>query len=160
MTRVTLAIAMTAVLLFATFGCAPMPAGSQTPAAPAPRVTFALIGDLGYTLEEQPGVEHLFAELNRTPALAFVVHVGDLSAPRFSCTDEVVAQWLARFRASAHPVIYTPGDNDWTDCHEPAVTGTNPLTRLAKIRTVFFAGDRALGQRTLALTRQSADPAF
>jgi hypothetical protein len=58
--------------------------------------------------------------------------------------------------------VYTPGDNDWTDCHEPDVKGSDPLERLAKLRTVFFEGDQTLGQRTLALTRQSqsADPGF
>lgn len=58
------------------------------------------------------------------------------------------------------PVRVHPGDNEWTDCHEPTVKGADPLERLARLRTVFFQGDRTLGQRTLALTRQSqsADP--
>jgi hypothetical protein len=122
--------------------------------------TFALIGDLGYVPEEEPWVDNVFADLNRTPGLAFVVHVGDLSSPRYGCTDELVDRRLAQFRGSAHPVVYTPGDNDWTDCHEPAVKSGNPLERLAKVRTVFFQGDQSLGRRTIALTRQSASAEF
>jgi hypothetical protein len=65
---------------------------------------------------------------------------------------------LAQFRASIHPLVYTPGDNEWTDCHEPAVPGGDPIERLAKLRTVFFDGNHTLGQRTFALTRQSQGP--
>jgi len=73
---------------------------------------FALIGDLGYRPEEEPWVENLLIELNQTP-LAFVVHVGDLGAPRFgSCTNEFWARRLEQFQRSVHPFIYTAGDND------------------------------------------------
>jgi len=135
------------------------PAGAQPPAAPD--ITFGLFGDLGYRAEQEPLVDNVLAELNRTP-LAFVVHVGDLGSPRAgSCTDEHWARRLAQFRASANPLIYTPGDNEWTDCHEQqGVLGGNPLERLGKLREVFFAGDRSFGQRSIALTRQSQDAKF
>jgi len=137
-----------------------LPSHAQAPAGPARSFSFALIGDLGYTPQEEPWTANVFADLNRHSALAFVVHLGDLSSPRFGCTDELLARRLAQFNASAHPVIFTPGDNDWTDCHEPAVKGGDPLQRLARLRTVFFQGERTLGGRTFALTRQSGDPAF
>lgn len=112
--------------------------------------------------QEEPRVDNVLADLNRNTSLAFVVHVGDLSSPRFGCTNELLARRLAQFRTLAHPLVYTPGDNEWTDCHEPAVKGGDPLERLAKLRTVFFEGDQTLGQRTLTLTRQSqsADRGF
>jgi hypothetical protein len=137
------------------FVITPIPAQSQAPAGQAQGFTFALIGDLGYTPEEEPSIDNVFADLNRNTSLAFVVHVGDLSAPRYSCANELRARRLAQFQASAHPFVFTPGDNDWTDCHEPAVKGGDPLERLADLRTMFFAGDRTLGVRTFALTRQS-----
>ncbi|HLN86026.1 MAG TPA: hypothetical protein VK200_06175, partial [Candidatus Limnocylindrales bacterium] len=63
--------------------------------------------------------------------MAFVVHLGDLGIPpRGSCTNELWARRLAQFQASVHPFIYTPGDNEWTDCHEPTVKGGDPLERL------------------------------
>ena len=130
---------------------------------PAPTsVTFAVIGCVGYTPNQEPSLENLLTELNKTP-LAFVVHLGDLGIPpRGSCTNELWAHRLAQFQASVHPFIYTPGDNEWTDCHEPTVKGGDPLERLVKLRSVFFQGDSTFGQRKFALTRQSQsdDPAF
>lgn len=136
----------------------------HSPASP-PRTqgfTFALIGDLGYFRHEQRQADNLFADLNRKSALAFVVHTGDLSSPRFACTNAFLSYRLAQFRASIHPLVYTPGDNDWTDCHGPRITGENPSQRLDKLREMFFQGDRTVGRRTLALNRQSqsANPAF
>src|ERR1041385_5044992 len=80
-------------------------------------VKFALFGDLGYRPQEEPLIQNVLDDINKA-TLAFVVHVGDLSSPRFACTDELLAKRLAQFSALAHPLVFTPGDNDWTDCHE------------------------------------------
>lgn len=118
--------------------------------------TFALIGDLGYVPGEEAWTENLFFEISGDAALSFVVHDGDLSSPRFGCTDDMVQRRLAQFNAIPHPVIYTPGDNEWTDCHdENGIKGGNPLERLAKVRQAFFQADHSLGKRTLPLLRQS-----
>jgi hypothetical protein len=123
--------------------------------------TFALLGDLGYFREHEPWVENVLADINRDDSLSFVVHVGDLSRPIFACTDELVSRRLAQFNASMHPLIYTPGDNEWTDCHDKqGIEGGDPLARLAKLREMFFEGDRSLGKRTMPVVRQSSDPAF
>ena len=42
------------------------------------------------------------------------------------------------------PLLYTPGDNEWTDCHRPAAGRYNPLERLDAVRATFFD---ALGSR-------------
>jgi hypothetical protein len=130
--------------------------------ASAPRegdFSFGLIGDLGYTPAQQPLVDNVFAALNAEP-LAFVVHDGDLGSPRNgSCSNELWARRLAQFRGSVHPLIYTPGDNEWTDCHAAeGAPGFDPLERLAALRATFFATDRSLGERTIALTRQRGYP--
>ena len=93
-------------------GLRPLPAQN-----PAQGFTFALIGDLGYVPSEEPWLENVLTELSKDTALSFVVHVGDLASPRYGCTDEVQGRRLAQFNALPHPMIYTPGDNDWTDCH-------------------------------------------
>jgi hypothetical protein len=158
----TRAVPLLVVIVVGSLVAACTAARSQATAPPATGFTFAVIGDLGYFPEEEPWVDHVLADLNRDTALAFVVHVGDLSSPRYGCTDQLRTRRLAQFRASAHPLIYTPGDNDWTDCHAPAVPGGDPMERLTKLRAVFFDGDQTIGQRTFALARQSAsgDPAF
>ena len=36
------------------------------------------------------------------------------------------------------PLVYTPGDNEWTDCHRANNGAYDPLERLAVIRAMFF----------------------
>ena len=117
--------------------------------------SFGVFGDLGYSAAQEPLLENVLADLDRAP-LAFVVHVGDLGSPDTgSCTDALRDKRLSQFRAAAHPLIYTPGDNDWTDCHGPRVAGFDPLERLTTLRAQFFVGETSFGRRTVALIRQA-----
>jgi hypothetical protein len=122
---------------------------------------FGLFGDLAYSAAEEPLLANVLADLDHTP-LAFVVHVGDLGSPRGgSCTDELWARRLAQFQASTNPLIYTPGDNEWTDCHaQQGVPAADPLERLPKLRDLFFTTEQSFGQRAISLTRQSGSPPF
>ena len=134
---------------------------SMTPASNAPdSFSFAVIGDLGYFASQEPMVDNVMADLNLAAPLAFVVHVGDLgSPPGGSCRNEFWARRFAQFQASVHPFIYTPGDNEWTDCHEKTAGAFDPLERLSSLRALFFQGEESLGKRRIALTRQSANAA-
>jgi len=127
--------------------------------APDADFSFALIGDLGYTPAQEPLVDNVLGEINATP-LAFVAHDGDLgSPPNGSCTNELWARRLAQFQASVNPLIYTPGDNEWTDCHAAeGAPGYEPLERLGALRTIFFSTAGSLGQRTIPLVRQAGYP--
>lgn len=124
-----------------------------------PRFAFALIGDLPY---DQRQLQTFPDFLHRLDAekLAFVVHDGDFKNGRSLCDDATFYQRKTLFDASAHPFIFIPGDNEWTDCHRANNGAYDPLERLNKLRELFFAGDYSLGQRTLQLTRQSADPHY
>jgi pimeloyl-ACP methyl ester carboxylesterase len=51
-------------------------------------------------------------------------------------------------------LVYTPGDNEWTDCHRANNGAHDPLERLDKLRQMFFQGGQSLGQQPLTLTRQ------
>jgi hypothetical protein len=54
------------------------------------------------------------------------------------------------------PVIYTPGDNEWTDCRS-----RGPLDALAGLRRVFFASPgHTLGTPPMAVASQAARPEF
>jgi hypothetical protein len=122
--------------------------------------TFGLFGDLAYRPEQEPLLVNVLTNLNAA-SLEFVVHVGDLGSPRYSCSNDLWARRRSQFEASAHPLIYTPGDNEWTDCHDKqGVPGGDPLERLSSLRAFFFQGEHSFGQRTIAVTRQSqtADP--
>lgn len=129
--------------------------------APVGLFSFGLFGDLAYSAAEEPLLANVLTDLDRTQ-LAFVVHVGDLGSPRTgSCSDELRTRRLAQFRASANPLIYTPGDNDWTDCHtQQGVPEADPLERLATLRDLFFTTDHSFGRRAITLTRQSSAAEF
>lgn len=114
---------------------------------------IGLIGDIPYNVEQQHKTDVLFGHLN-SESLAFVVHVGDIKSGGSPCTDEVFLRERKRFENSDHPLIYVPGDNEWTDCH---LSGYDPIERLQRLRKIFFVGNESLGEETITLTRQSAD---
>jgi predicted phosphodiesterase len=114
---------------------------------------IGLIGDIPYNAEQQRETEVLFGRMDGEE-LAFIVHVGDIKSGDSPCTDEILFREKERFENSAHPIVYVPGDNEWTDCHR---TGYDPRERLERLREIFFVGDESLGKKTIPLTRQSAD---
>ena len=121
---------------------------------------FALIGDQQYNPESVAKFPHIMDGVNRSN-LSFVVHVGDFKggmAP--PCDDGLFRLRKEQFDASRYPFVYTPGDNDWTDCHSPKAGGYDPVERLAKLREIFFQGNQSLGQRKLTLKRQSDHPQY
>ena len=128
-------------------------------AACAQGLSFGLFGDTPYSHWEREQLPDLIAHMDRE-GLAFVIHDGDIKSGDSVCSDVVLRDVLAVFQASETPLVYVPGDNEWTDCHRRSNGRYDPLERLDKLRELFFAGDSALGQRPLALERQSRDPAF
>ena len=120
------------------------------PPAPAPTGPFriALIGDTGYTAAQDKLLLKTRTAISSRP-YAFVVHDGDVQAPNGPCTDERLRYVHEVFEGFSVPLVYTPGDNEWADCPDPA-------GRLAAIRQRFFATDQSLGQRRIPLTRQAA----
>ncbi|WP_296443892.1 hypothetical protein [Rhodoferax sp. UBA5149] len=127
--------------------------------ASAQPVSFGLFGDMPYSRWERQHLPDLLAEMD-SEDLAFVVHDGDIKSGSSLCSDDVLRDILGVFQASKTPLVYVPGDNEWTDCHRGNNGGYDPLERLDKLRELFFVGDGALGQRPLPLERQSRDPAF
>lgn len=123
--------------------------------AAAAQFSFAALGDVPYTREEEQGFVGMIAEMNRQP-LAFVIHVGDFKDARSECNDALFIQRHEWFQLSVHPFFYTPGDNEWIDCERAYWAPHAPLERLSKLRGLFFARDSSQGQRELAASRQHA----
>jgi hypothetical protein len=121
--------------------------------------SFALVGDTPYTSSERELMPRMLAEIAKGSP-AFVVHVGDFKSGTSICDDAVFLDRLRLFDASPAPLIYTPGDNEWTDCDRAIAGGYDPQERLARLRELFFADDASLGHRRIVLERQSRDPAF
>ena len=121
------------------------------PSAFHPPLAFALIGDTPYNESEAAILDRVIDEMNREE-LAFVIHVGDITSGLGPCGDEWLQARKRQFERSRHPFVIVPGDNEWVDCHR---SGMDPMERLAKFRELFEAGDTSLGQRKIALERQS-----
>lgn len=73
--------------------------------------------------------------------MAFIGHVGDFKGGDITlCTDEyfnaVKTEYFDKFES---PMVYTPGDNDWTDCYRTEDGNYNPIERLQKVREIFFS---------------------
>ncbi len=128
-------------------------------ASPERPFSFALLGDMPYSDDEEPLFAEMLQRINREP-LEFVVHIGDIKNGYSWCSDELFHGRFELFSQSHHPFIYTPGDNEWTDCQRWTGGGYDPLERLNKLREIFFADEKSIGQRKLALQRQSANPRF
>jgi hypothetical protein len=122
-------------------------------------VPFGLMGDTPYSAWERATLPALMAAMAQTQP-AFVVHVGDFKSGSEPCSDALFQDRLALFQSAPMPLVFVPGDNDWTDCHRRSNGAYDPLERLDRLRAWFFAGEKSLGQRPLPLLRQSTDPAF
>ena len=131
-------------------------ASAQSTAQP---ITIGLFGDTSYSQRERDLLPELMAEMD-SEDLAFVIHDGDIKSGGSVCSDAAFLDILGLFKASRHPLIYVPGDNEWTDCHRGSNGSYDPLERLDKLRSLFFPDDMTLGQRQFQLVRQSQDPAF
>jgi hypothetical protein len=149
-------LSVTALCFGFLVGCAGIQPDSP---AGAGRFEIAFIGDQQYNRASEAQYPHIMAELNRSD-LAFIVHVGDFKGASSRCDDALFRQRRAGFDASTHPLVYTPGDNDWTDCHAPRAGGYDTEERLSKLRDVFFDDNQSLGQRKLTLERQSDTPQY
>jgi hypothetical protein len=94
-------------------------------------------------------------------APAFSVHVGDFKSGSTLCSDEEFANQLEHFQRFKGAVVYTPGDNEWTDCHRGNNGKYDPLERLSALRQRFFKPGASLGQQPMPVQNQSVlAPAF
>ena len=135
-------------------------AAPRTSSAGGGHFSFALIGDMPYGPEGDAKFPNTLAEINADRTLSFVVHDGDIKNGSSLCTDAMFEDRLDLFNSAAHPFVYIPGDNEWTDCHRVNNGGYDPLERLAHLRRTFYPTDESLGQRTMTLDRQSSDPLY
>jgi len=136
----------------AVLACASCSIGPPSPGG----FVFGVMGDTPYSAAQEPRFVAMIARMDREP-LAFSIHVGDIKAGGHSpCTDALYERRRAQFDASRHPIVYTPGDNEWTDCRQPSNGGHDPLERLEKLREIFFAGRTHLGGGTLRTEGEGA----
>jgi hypothetical protein len=100
--------------------------------------TFGVIGDIPYGDAEIAKFPARIQDINADRDLKFVTHVGDIKNGSTVCSDEYFSYIRTQFDTFEHPLVYTPGDNEWVDCHRTNNGAYNPLERLDKLRDVFF----------------------
>jgi hypothetical protein len=111
---------------------------------------IAVLGDVPYSSTAESKYDNMIANINAGSPL-FSVHVGDIGPGSAStCTKAKIDKETARFDTFTRPLVYTPGDNEWTDC------GSASLTQLSYIRSTVFrgSGTRSRGKTTLTLESQ------
>jgi len=139
--------------LLAALAAAGLGARAADAATQADTFDFIALGDAPYgpDLMAGPVYRSLIDRINRL-RLRVAIHVGDFKDGTAACSDgEYQRQWQ-HFQRFAGALVYTPGDNDWLDCHR---RGDDPLERLQALRQRFFATPQSLGRQPIALQRQA-----
>ena len=162
-------------------------------AAPSPfrksmgEIDVAVFGDAPYgttptdtaEFDSTPG---FIQSINSQSNVSLVLHVGDIHSGKQFCTEAYDRSIYRLWRLFQHPLVYTPGDNEWADCHKAGegggtynpVTmqidfltdghgnlvdyqGGNPVANLNLIRSIFFAKPgRTLGTFKVVLSQAQA----
>ena len=117
---------------------------------------FLATGDLPYSQAQDVKYRRLLKQ-SEGEDFAFLMHVGDFKAQSVPCSDDEFEKIRDLFRAYPKPVVYTPGDNEWTDCHG---VGADQVERLNKVRDLFFKNPRTLRLDMLHTVHQSRNPKF
>ena len=124
-------------------------------AAPAQSFSFGLWGDMPYKKAgDDSKLPAVLQSINQSD-IAFSIYDGDIKDGSSKCTDDVYTDALKMFDRLAKPVVYVPGDNEWTDCHRLNAGGYDPVERLQFIRALHFADAKSQGKNPIALIRQS-----
>lgn len=140
--------------IWALAGCAVPPGTSTQPGASPVMFSFGLWGDMPYAKAgDGPKMPALVRSLNQSD-IAFSIYDGDIKDGSSRCDDRVYVEALALFNSLRKPVVYVPGDNEWTDCHRLNNGGFDPLERLAYLRGVMYPTPQSLGQVRMPLEHQ------
>ena len=145
-------------------------AGALAPAATALAAgsTVAVYGDAPYgtapsDTSQTAATPAFIDSINADPDVNLVMHIGDIHSGKQYCTQAYDQQVFDLWTRYQDPLVYTPGDNEWTDCHKTAegggaynpttgqidyvkdangnlvdYAGGNPVANLALVRSIFF----------------------
>lgn len=116
---------------------------------------FVALGDMPYAIpDDYLRYERLISAINKLNP-SFSIFIGDTKSGSTPCSNEynaIVKQYFNQFNA---PLIYSIGDNEWTDCHRPMAGSYDPIERLETLRATFFNTNQSLGKKSILLTRQA-----
>lgn len=122
--------------------------------------SFLAFGDIPYNLPSDDSLFLNFIGKINAEKLAFSIHLGDFKSGSSLCNDDSYVKMLAYFSKFNNPLIYTPGDNEWTDCGRVACGNFNEEERLDFLRKAFFKDVFSLGKDKIKLISQKNDVGF
>jgi Calcineurin-like phosphoesterase len=156
-------------------------------------LTLAVYGDAPYgttptDTAELTATPAFIDNINSDPKVDLVLHVGDIHSGKQFCTKEYDQSIFDLWSAYKDPLVYTPGDNEWSDCHKAAEGGGtynkttkqidyvldangspvdyakgDPIANLDLVRSILFPnpGTTLGGRKKRVLTQaQNFDPSF
>ena len=124
-------------------------------------IVLAVIGDTPYGADQTSptAFPRLVTAVNADPAVSTVMHLGDFKNGSSRCSRAYFWSVQAQFNSFADPLVFTPGDNDWTDCHKAAAGAYVPTERLARLREIFYPSPGwTLGRNPIQVVPQSLSP--
>ncbi len=150
--RPSFAAAAALVAAFASAGSLADQDGNRGDSDSLKPLTLAVFGDWPYSQYLLDNAHLLVNSVNNDRDVDLVVHVGDLHSGSMPCTSAGILPPIAtsnpgwnqavfhQFQQFDEPVVYTPGDNEWADCHKSKqFSSGGPLKELASVRSLFFA---------------------
>lgn len=123
-------------------------------ASSAADFSFALWGDMPYGKNNDARQTQAVIDSINASDVAFSIFDGDFKDGSSTCHDALYTQTFNTFNAMHKPLVYVPGDNEWTDCHRTNNGGFNAIERLTLIRRTFFGSSESLGQKKIQLAQQ------
>jgi len=137
-------------------GCSSTPPGPRIWRDPKVESTFGWVvtGDYPYGQTQVRQLPAVIRQINADPAVDLVFHVGDIKGAG-SCSNSYYAMIKAAFDHFDDPLIYTFGDNEWTDCSRADNGSFNPLERLSTLRRVFIPKPGYTLGRPMVVTSQN-----
>lgn len=121
-------------------------ANDLTPSIAEKSIRFVVISDMPYTDTEYALLEHpdgAIAKAIKALTPPALIHLGDFKKGRLSCGDELFKDHYRQIAyLNPHKTVYTPGDNEWTDCDRFNTSQRHDeLERLDYLRQLFFHRD-------------------
>jgi hypothetical protein len=188
----------TAVLVMVVLAAAALAArASSADASPPAPVTLAVYGDAPYgavnhDITQVVATPAFIGSINADPDVSRVLHVGDIHSGSDHCyasyDQDILDLWSGipftvkdvfgvdtsvTSAGYQDPLVYTPGDNEWTDCNKSKEGGGvggdsyydttqtghlpgDPLDNLALVRQLFFpVAGQTLGANPAQVTSQA-----
>ncbi len=166
MKRLAISAAIAAATALGAYGSTSAAPAAAAPLSKAPATTIAVYGDAPYgaattkvgdTIKVDSSqfnaMPAFLGAINQDPDVSLVAHVGDIPAGKQYCTQAYDQGIFAQWTALQDPFVYTPGDNEWADCHKSAEGGHvyysdgtpvdyadgDPVANLALVRSLFFS---------------------